>query len=338
MAGTAHESDVHGADGDSGSGGGDCSFMWDDDSQLSGFYHDPNAGWYYSTRDGLYYRYEDGDYVPWESDEVVDYASVVNKRESCQHINAILDTGIQDQPGSNTCFADDESADPSPPSEWLEETLINMYLKGYSTEEANVGFSTTLETDGDNYDASGRLLSDSVNGGSHTKELNEVEEDRNIAEDVGEQAESSGSIWGGDAVSCEEIWLAQYGQVIKQEDDNILPFPAIDLWDWRLVDECGKKTSHVSRLVGRLVKQSMKLHPSMPAGGGILKTAPVCEVQLDLVRVATVLFFKAICAKADRIESDRTPVSVRADPNLDQDWIGDPADPQEVWPIQDQPD
>ena len=43
----------------------------------------------------------------------------------------------------------------------------------------------------------------------------------------------------------------------------------------------------VARLVGRLVRWSAKLHPSMPSGGGLLKTAPMCEVHLDLVRVIT---------------------------------------------------
>ncbi|KAF3640413.1 hypothetical protein FXO37_23492 [Capsicum annuum] len=45
----------------------------------------------------------------------------------------------------------------------------------------------------------------------------------------------------------------------------------------------------VTRLVGvgRLVKPTAKLHPSMPSSGHLLKTAPVCEVHLDLVRVTS---------------------------------------------------
>lgn len=45
--------------------------------------------------------------------------------------------------------------------------------------------------------------------------------------------------------------------------------------------------AQVSRLVGRLVRRSVKLHPSVPSGGRLLKTAPICEVRLDLVRVKT---------------------------------------------------
>lgn len=62
----------------------------------------------------------------------------------------------------------------------------------------------------------------------------------------------------------------------------------VDLWDWALVR--GRKKdgiTEVSRLVGRLRKPSSKLHPSVPSGSGILKTAPVCEVHLDMVRVTS---------------------------------------------------
>ncbi|KAL0367547.1 UNVERIFIED_CONTAM: hypothetical protein Sradi_3644800 [Sesamum radiatum] len=45
--------------------------------------------------------------------------------------------------------------------------------------------------------------------------------------------------------------------------------------------------TEVARLVGRLRKRSSKLHPSVPSGGGILKTAPVCEVHLDMVQMTS---------------------------------------------------
>lgn len=62
----------------------------------------------------------------------------------------------------------------------------------------------------------------------------------------------------------------------------------VDLWDWALVRGTKKDgKTEVSRLVGRLRKRSSKLHPSVPSGGGILKTAAVCEVHLDMVRVTS---------------------------------------------------
>lgn len=59
-----------------------------------------------------------------------------------------------------------------------------------------------------------------------------------------------------------------------------------------MVREAGKNGKfQVARLVGRLVKQTVKLHPSVPAGGGLLKTAQICQVSFDLVRVRTGLVF-----------------------------------------------
>lgn len=85
----------------------------------------------------------------------------------------------------------------------------------------------------------------------------------------------------------EENWRAQYGQVIKSEDP-ILDLPVVNLWDWEIVPGVKKDgKGQVTRLVGRLVRQSTKLHPSMPSGGGLLKSAPICEVHLDLVRVTS---------------------------------------------------
>lgn len=75
----------------------------------------------------------------------------------------------------------------------------------------------------------------------------------------------------------------------------MLDLQTVDLWDWGLVR--GKKKggqTEVARLVGRLRKPSSKLHPSLSSGGGILKTAPVCEVHLDMVRVTSGLPFDPV--------------------------------------------
>lgn len=54
----------------------------------------------------------------------------------------------------------------------------------------------------------------------------------------------------------------------------------------------------MARLVGYLVRRSVKLHPSMPSGGGLLRTAPICEVRRDLVRVTTGLHMPFVHLKA----------------------------------------
>lgn len=86
----------------------------------------------------------------------------------------------------------------------------------------------------------------------------------------------------------EESWRAQYGQVERPFEDSLSHIQAVDLWDWSVVKKIRKgRKRRVARLVGRLVKPTAKLHPSMPSSGHLLKTAPVCEVHLDLVRVTS---------------------------------------------------
>ncbi|KQK02891.1 hypothetical protein BRADI_2g04317v3 [Brachypodium distachyon] len=197
-----------------------AGFEWDADSQLyyhasTGFYHDPVAGWYYSSTDGQYYIYENGDYKLWTSD--------VGKEPK---VHYPCDEASQAGPEL-------DSPQQPPPSEWMEETLINMYLSGYSNIEVNT---------------------ENLLGDSQTNE--------------------------------EEKWLSQYGQVERVNDDIPL-LPSVDLWDWHMVTEPVSKGQPMARLVGRLTRGSSKLHPSLPARGGLLRTAPVIEVHLDLVRVSS---------------------------------------------------
>jgi len=96
-----------------------------------------------------------------------------------------------------------------------------------------------------------------------------------------------GGIINSDAFLDEEKWQAQYGQVIQAADEAAPQFPVIDLWDWEIVVGSGIKRDKVARLCGRLVRRSSKLHPSVPSGGGLLKTASIRDVHLDLVRVAS---------------------------------------------------
>lgn len=98
-----------------------------------------------------------------------------------------------------------------------------------------------------------------------------------------------------DILSDEEKWQAQYGQVIESRKDLVSEFPIVDLWDWEMVRGSKKDgKDKVARLVGRLVKQSAKRHPSIPSGGGKFRSAPISEVHLDLVRVKTGLHFTLV--------------------------------------------
>lgn len=86
----------------------------------------------------------------------------------------------------------------------------------------------------------------------------------------------------------EDNWKAQYGQVTHYGEETTPKLSVVDLWEWSTVSESrpGGK-GKVTRLVGRLVRKSAKLHPSVSSNGTLLKTAPISEVHLDLVRVAT---------------------------------------------------
>lgn len=89
--------------------------------------------------------------------------------------------------------------------------------------------------------------------------------------------------------SCEEErWLAQYGQVTEASEESGLDIQIVDLWDWEMIRGTRKDgKSKVTRLVGRLVKGSSKLHPSVPSGRVRLKTAPIAEAHLDLILVTS---------------------------------------------------
>ncbi|CAL1390522.1 unnamed protein product [Linum trigynum] len=298
----------------------DCSFIWDETTQLyyhasSGFYHDPNAGWYYNSRDGLYYKFENGSYELLQSDQVngceaetgggiVADASEPNlersthaeesnveggflsgsvlmadESDSCQH-------GISEPLTRDTgCGSSEEPEFPPPPSNWLEETLINLYLSGYKQrDDAHHNSIVPSEMDG------GDGVYSSA-GGNEDNNMSQQEMITNVSSGLSDPGESN--IDEAHVSAEEESWRAQYGQVVHDNEDRVQDCTATDLWDWTLIT--GSKVdghSKVARLVGRLVKRSAKLHPSMHTGGGLLRTAPICEVHLDLVRVKTGQIYK----------------------------------------------
>ncbi|KAK8452458.1 hypothetical protein SEVIR_5G116800v4 [Setaria viridis] len=269
-----------GGGGDAAEGAG-AGFEWDADSQLyyhssTGFYHDPVAGWYYSSRDGQYYIYENGNYVQLTTDLGNEPTANYPHDEANQDV---LESSSDWQPA----IPDGENETLGPPSEWMEETLINLYLSGYSNREVNaessLGNTHTIEEDRTETavnkpssltsDGASASLNDATS--QHVEVETETKNSTAVDESLGED---------------EEKWLAQYGQVERVNDDLPL-LPITDIWDWYVVQDNVSNVKPVVRLVGCLSRGSSKLHPSLPAHGGRLRTASVSEVHLDLVRVST---------------------------------------------------
>ncbi|CAN4088081.1 unnamed protein product [Withania somnifera] len=275
-------------------------FVWDQNSQLyyharTGFYHDPQAGWYYSCNDGLYYKFENGTYVPMEYSQ--DGCREMNGCESIEPMEFNKDKVDADisMSGENvaqaveplsTEFSQEHLEDtscklpekPPPPSEWLEDTLIELYLANYTTQAANS--TSDIAVTPEINDADHTHLSEAGNDSKY-----ELEEGEWIPDDWTGSADPIADVMDEGICLEEENWLAQYGQVERPVDDSLSHIRAVDLWDWSVVKKIRKgKKRRVTRLVGRLVKPTAKLHPSMPSSGHLLKTAPVCEVHLDLVR------------------------------------------------------
>ncbi|KAH0434978.1 hypothetical protein IEQ34_026713 [Dendrobium chrysotoxum] len=258
----------------------DSLFVWDEESKLyfhasTGFYHDPNDGWYYSSRDGLYYTFENGTYVPVTCTE--EEKSAARKCSSSFSSKPTqLDSGIPQH------FPTDETKNELPPSQWIEETLIDLYLSGYNNEEVNSdsllaplaneqGCQVQCEGLTDYLALAGPFV---CQKGTENQQNDESTSD--YVQNMDELTDISLS-------KEEENWHAQYGQVNRVGDDDLPNFSAVDLWDWEIIMET-TKSNHAARLIGRVTKRSSKLHPSIPASGGLLKTAAIRDVHLDFVR------------------------------------------------------
>ncbi|KAL0417147.1 UNVERIFIED_CONTAM: hypothetical protein Slati_3546600 [Sesamum latifolium] len=238
----------------------ECGFQWDENSQLyyhasSGFYHDPQAGWYYSSKDGLYYKFEDGKYVLLES-------NLAEEQPEMHNTNCQGETSEAEMEG--------------------KEVAVEPSL-GYSnqtTYAAASDMSTPMDTND----------TEKLNPPAHgwDDDIEELEEGEWIPDDPDFWRNLDEKILDEGISQEEENWRAQYGQVSQLDEEWMSDLQAVDLWDWALVRGTKKDgKTEVARLVGRLRKRSSKLHPSVPSGGGILKTAPVCEVHLDIVRVTS---------------------------------------------------
>ncbi|KAK7301560.1 hypothetical protein RJT34_12427 [Clitoria ternatea] len=350
----------------------DSLFVWDDNSHLyfhasSGFYHDPNAGWYYSSRDAVYYKFEDGNYVPLGSnkddsreihlcEEITaespqhiyatnneDYPSFVdNTFETNQQAGTLADEAAPD--ATNSMSSPTCENPPPPPSEWLEDTLIDLYLSGYkdiAVSEADA-VAVPLETDNrynslspDAYRRTYELEGEWVPGpvdensladnrsavdeGIAYSDTYELEEGEWIPDIEDENGIADRSTLDEGILLDEERWRAQYGQVIESGNGLGSEVPIVDLWDWEMVRGSKKDgKDKLARLVGRLVKPSAKQHPSIPSGGGKLRSAPICEAHLDLVRVKTGQVYKLRNPSAKYVASLSTYDS--ANPTKDWDF------------------
>eukprot|EP00258_Populus_trichocarpa_P034021 XP_024450040.1 uncharacterized protein LOC7480612 [Populus trichocarpa] len=327
----------------------DFAFDWDQTTQLyfhasSGFYHDPSAGWFYSSRDGLYYKFENGSYVLLECSDKVNneceretfvdnplqdesfthvegnvYENLysfppANDSESFQHRGVVVD---ESNLGYTECSSIQEPENPPAPSEWLEETLINIFLSGSNR---------AIDASDDPVIA---LKMDVNNDNCKPEEGDPITEGHHGLADPGKSviAESLPVIFlllvsliaflcldskllpefnflmviqqlqtlveADPASRDEENWRAQYGQVVHSREEPVPDFHAVDLWDWEMV-KCSRKVGkgQEARLAGQLVKRSAKSHPSMPSSCVRFRTAPICEVHLDLVRVRTGQVYK----------------------------------------------
>ncbi|VFQ70390.1 unnamed protein product [Cuscuta campestris] len=171
-----------------------------------------------------------------------------------------------------------------PPSEWLEDTLIDLYLSNYPNQSTHAISDSMAHVENNGLD--GLNVSTAENDDIYELEDGEWIPDDHLVcssnENVLDYLDEGPSL-------DEENWQAQYGQVIRPEEDSFLSnVHVINLWDWSLVKGRRKKKEKkhkVTMLVGRLIKRSAQLHPSMPSSSGLLRTAPICEVHLDLVRV-----------------------------------------------------
>lgn len=350
----------------------DSTFVWDENSQLyfhasSGFYHDPNAGWYYSTSDGVYYKFEDGNYVPLDCNKDDDVEEIyvcketkpertqqiqdINNEEDC---SSFLGNEIEtnQQIGTLTEEAGDDAmnstnsptcGNPPPPSEWLEDTLIDLYLSGYNNIAVSAADTVTdpVETDGYNFSLEADAYRNTEMGGDWTtgpadengmtdnektvdeivaySDAYQVEEGEWIPDPEDENHLADGSSIDEGILFEEEKWRAQYGQVIESRKDLVLEFPVVDLWDWEMVRASKKDgKDRVARLVGRLVKQSAKRHPSISSVEKKFRSAPICEVHLNLVRVKTGQVYRLRNPSARYVASLSSYDS--ADPTKDWDF------------------
>ncbi|KAL9243124.1 hypothetical protein vseg_017052 [Gypsophila vaccaria] len=278
------------------------SFVWDQFSQLyyhsrSGFYHDPNAGWYYSTSDGLYYKFEDGNYVLLEShkedspsmiDDQGNYASDEPREPATRGLeNDQEKLENQDHIDRDSNEVPEMAENNPPPSEWLEDTLIELYLSGYPTAASNAAEPLLPYEQDDDINSS--MLSTEANN------VHSVEQDRELSSD--HQAPTSSVFCEGqshtDTSWEEENWRAQFGQVVQHEDESRPECHAVDIWDWTMDREIQNDGNClVARLLGRLSKPSASLHPSIISHGRRFKTAPICRIHLDLVQVRSGQVYK----------------------------------------------
>ncbi|KAI4365930.1 hypothetical protein MLD38_021867 [Melastoma candidum] len=292
-------------------GNSECEFVWDESSGLyfhaqTGFYHCPTAGWYYSSKDGNYYTFENGNYVLLEADAVPEHHPGDSVNEiaggDCLHVHSDRKDVSNAEDNSADCQrekfgtnsgCDDTTVQTSgcavpPPSEWLEDTLIELYLSGYSKPRADC-----LENQ-----IAGSEVNVDDDGPYELEEGEWIPDDPCVLSDFSGHISNTGTSEGFtesvemETLPDEDRWRSQYGQATSSPQDVVLDVPVIDLWDWKIVRDGGDQ---VYKLVGRLVKPSARPHPSISGCSQYFKTAPVYQVHEDLVRVKTGKIYRLRC-------------------------------------------
>ncbi|CAI9112613.1 OLC1v1013081C1 [Oldenlandia corymbosa var. corymbosa] len=313
----------------------DCIFEWDENSQLyyhssSGFYYNPYECWYYSSRYGSYYKFENGNYVPLglENDQAnrVEMSVDVeipgldcfidkkqglcndNLREDCEDPVERIGTASVECLNDDLGYVKNQTTESlAPPSEWLEDTLIDLYLSGYPNQAAT--------TPSDEVPIVNSL--DAAKDGEEENGICGLEEGERIIDDHPGSCASSQKITDEGVSLEEENWLAQYGQVTEATEISDLDAQIVDLWDWEIIRENRKDgKTMVVRLVGRLVKSLSKLHPSVSSGRVRLKTAPICEAHLDLISVTSGQMYRLRRPSLQHLAS----VSTYDSANPSKDW------------------
>lgn len=208
----------------------------------------------------------------------------------------------------------DESEGFSSPAEetltsgWVEDFLIESYLKGYSDVHANPGLISAnfhqlspqaTPTEGQHNSTRFQLSGSHPSAESCTVDISTMPTNRNDPEEmlnaINMKDREAGSNCDKDEEDSDkdhrnmELWQAQYGQVMRTDDEKQICLGAISLWNWRIVGEKGKdkKKKRSVCLVGRVAATMSRLHPSLQHHNSFIRTSSVCEVNLDLVKVSS---------------------------------------------------
>lgn len=243
---------------------------------------------------------------------------------------------------SSSCPAEEKQ--PTLPSGWVEDFLIEWYLGGSSGtlssgDSPSLPFHDTPKTENDGMvcqenefcaelpfsgscavDIETRVGSEKFT--CHQEEVlySEAVQQENESDCLYNVDNTEGSQTEEDIDEDKremELWQAQYGQVVRNDAQG-QSFPrAINLWNWTTAVQkvkSGKKSS--ISLVGQLASIPSRLHPSLQHRNGFIKTSCICEVNLDLVKVSSGELYRLRQPNSKYL----TSVSMYDSSNPTKDW------------------